>query len=203
VESGVTVVGEFPRSVFAGKPCEGNNNVGVVVDESMVKVHESEEGLNVLNFPQFWPIGNGLNFLCGHGESVGRESETEVLGGGGMELTFLWLGKEIVLLEALEDFTDDVIQIDDNADIEEIREDAIDELLESHGRICQAEGHDIPLKGTIPHAEHSFPFITFCNADQVVRVAEINLRVDLGLARGIKEVRYQREWVAVFLGQLV
>ena len=34
-------------------------------------------------------------------------------------------------------------------------------------------------------------------------MAEINLRVDLGLARGIEEVSYQREWVAVFLGQLV
>ena len=185
------------------------------MDESTVKVCESEEGLNVLNFPWFQPIGNGLNFLCGHGESVRRETEPEVLSGGGMELTLLWLGEEIVLSEALEDFADvflmglevlgvyqDVIQIDDNADIEEIRKDAIDKSLESCRSICQAEGHDIPLKGTIPRAEHGFPFITFCNADQVVRVAEINLRVDLGLARGIEEVRYQREWVVVFLGQL-
>ena len=116
-----------------GKPREGNNDVGVVVDESMVEVCKSKEGLNVLNFPRFWPIGNGLNFLHRHGESVGRETETEVLGGGGMELTFLWLGEEIVLSEASEDFADvflmglevlgvyqDVIQIDDNTDIEEI-----------------------------------------------------------------------------------
>ena len=59
------------------------------MDESMVEVHESEEGLDVLNFSQFWPIGDGLNFLRRHGESIGRETETEVLGGGGMELTFL------------------------------------------------------------------------------------------------------------------
>ena len=102
----MTVIGEFPRSVFAGKLHEGNDDVGVVVDESMVKVHKSEEGLNVLNFLRFWPIRNGLNFLCRHGESIGRETETEVLGGGGMELTLFWLGKEIVLLEASEDFAD-------------------------------------------------------------------------------------------------
>ena len=72
----------------------------------MVKVRESEEGLNVLNFLQFQPIRDGLNFLHGHGESIGRETETKVLGEGGMELTFLWLGKEIVLLEVSEDFTD-------------------------------------------------------------------------------------------------
>ena len=106
VESGATIVSEFPRSVFAGKPCERNDNVGVVVDELTVKVHESEEGLNVLNFLWFWPIRDGLNFLCGHGESIGRETETEVLGGGGIELTFLWLGEEIVFAEASEDFTD-------------------------------------------------------------------------------------------------
>ena len=186
------------------------------MDELTIEVHESEEGLDVLNFPWFWPVGNGLNFLRRHGEFVGRETETEVLSGGGMELTFLWLGKEIVLSEALEDFADvflmglkvlgvyqDVIQIDNNADIKEICEDTIDESLKGCGSICQAEGHDIPLEGTIPRAERGFPFITFCNADQVVCMVEINLRVDLGLARGIEEVRYQREWVAVFLGQLV
>ena len=103
-ESGATVISEFPRSVFAGKPHERNNDVGVVVDESTVEVRESKEGLNVLNLPWFQPIGNGLNFLRRHGESIGRETETEVLGGGGMELTFLWLGEEIVLSETLEDF---------------------------------------------------------------------------------------------------
>ena len=106
VESRVTVVSEFPRSVFAGKLCERNDNIGVVMDESMVEVHESKEGLNVLNFPQFQPIRNGLDFLRRHGQSIGGKTETEVLSGGGMELTFLWLAKKIVLLEALEDFTD-------------------------------------------------------------------------------------------------
>ena len=38
--------------------------------------------------------------------TVGRETETEVLGGGGMELTFLRLGEEIVLSETSEDFVD-------------------------------------------------------------------------------------------------
>ena len=174
------------------------------MDESKVEVHESEEGLEV------------LNFLRRHGESIGRETETEVLSGGGMELTFLWLGKEIVLSEALEDFVDmflmglkvlgvyqDVIQIDDNADIKEIHEDTIDESLKSCRSICQAEGHDIPLEGPISCAKCGFPFITFGNADQVVRVAQINLRVDLGLARGIKEIGDKGKWVAVFLSQLV
>ena len=44
VENGATVVGEFPRSVFAGKLHERNDDVGVVVDEMTVEVCESEEG---------------------------------------------------------------------------------------------------------------------------------------------------------------
>ncbi|KIM65046.1 hypothetical protein SCLCIDRAFT_113814, partial [Scleroderma citrinum Foug A] len=106
VESRVAIISEFPRSVFAGKPRERDDDVGVVMDESMVEVRESKEGLDVLNLPQFQPIGDGLDFLCRHRESVGREAESKVLGGGGMELTFLWFGKEIVFAEALEDFTD-------------------------------------------------------------------------------------------------
>ena len=51
--------------------------------------------------------------------------------------------------------------------------------------------------------ERSFPFITFSNVDQVVCVAEINLRVDLGLARGIQEIRDKGKWIVVFLSQLV
>ena len=72
----------------------------------MVEVRESEEGLDVLYFPRFRPIGDGLNVLHRHGESVRRETETEVLSGSSMELTFFWLGKEIVFLEVLEDFVD-------------------------------------------------------------------------------------------------
>ena len=133
-----------------------------------------------------------------------------------MELTFLWLGEEIVLSEVSEDFADvflmglkvlgvyqDVIQIDNYTDVKEVHEDAIDELLESCRSICQAEGHDIPLEGTISHAEHGFPFITFGNADQVVHVAQINLRVDLCLARGIEEIGDKGKWIAIFLSQLI
>ena len=72
----------------------------------MVEVHESKEELDVLHFLWFWPIGDGLNFLCRHGKSIGRKTETKVLSGGGMELTFLWLGEEIVLSEVSEDFAD-------------------------------------------------------------------------------------------------
>ncbi|KIM50208.1 hypothetical protein SCLCIDRAFT_146123, partial [Scleroderma citrinum Foug A] len=183
VESGATVVSEFPRSVFAGKPREGNDNVGVIVDESTVEVRESEEGLNVLNFPRFRPVGNGLNFLRGHRESVGRKTETEVLGRGGMEFTFLWFGEEIVLSETSKDVAD--VFLMGLEVLREIREDAIDESLKSRRGISQAKRHDIPFEGPISRAERGLPFISFSNADQMVRVAKINFTIDLGLARRV------------------
>ena len=49
VESGVAIIGEFPRSVFVGKPHERNDNVGVVMDETMVEVHKSKEGVKTMS----------------------------------------------------------------------------------------------------------------------------------------------------------
>ena len=122
---------EIPRSVFAGKPREWYDNVGVVVNEMTVEVRETKEGLDVLHLVGFRPIGDGFHLIGGHGQSIGGKAEPKVFGGGGMELTILRFGEEIVFLEMSEDFADmslmgfnilriyeDVIQIDDNADIE-------------------------------------------------------------------------------------
>jgi len=131
IERGATSRGEIPRSVFVGKLREWYDNVGVVVNETMVEVCETEEGLDVLHLAGFRPIRDGFHLICRHGQSIGGKAEPKVFSGGGMELTFLRFGKEIVFPEVLEDFVDmllmgfnilriyeDVIQIDDNADIE-------------------------------------------------------------------------------------
>ncbi|KIM65165.1 hypothetical protein SCLCIDRAFT_113434, partial [Scleroderma citrinum Foug A] len=109
-----------------------------------------------------------------------------VLGGGGMKLTFLWFGEEIVFVEASEDFTD--VFLMGLEVLGEVCKNTINKLLEGHRSICQAEGYDIPLEGPISCVECGFPFINLCNVDQMVHIAEIDLGVDLGLARGIEEV---------------
>ena len=89
-----------------GKLHEGNDNVGVVVDEATVEVRETEEGLDVLHLVGFWPIGDGFDLVSRHGESVGGKAESEVFSGSSVEFTFLRFGEEIVFSEALEDFAD-------------------------------------------------------------------------------------------------
>ena len=49
LESDATVVRERPRDSLPGKVGKGNHNLGVLMDEAMVEVHKTEEGLDVLN----------------------------------------------------------------------------------------------------------------------------------------------------------
>jgi len=106
VKGGATVLTKIPRNVFAGKPRERYDNVGVVENEAMVEVRKTEEGLDVLHLAGFWPVGDGFDFVGGHGEAIGREAEAQVFGGGGMEFALFQFSKEIMLAEASEDFAD-------------------------------------------------------------------------------------------------
>ena len=72
----------------------------------MVKIRKTEEGLDVFNLAGFWPVGDGFDFVGGHGKAIGGEAEAQVFSRGGMEFTFFQLGKEVMLVEASEDFTD-------------------------------------------------------------------------------------------------
>ena len=106
VKGGATILTKIPRNVFVGKPCERYNDVGVVKNEATVEVRKTEEGLDVLHLAGFWPVGDGFDFISGHGKAIGGEAEAQVFSRGGMELAFFQLSKEVMLAEALEDFTD-------------------------------------------------------------------------------------------------
>jgi len=54
----------------------------------------------------FWPVGDGFDFVGGHGKAIRGEAEAQVFSRGGMELAFFRLSKEVMLVEASEDFTD-------------------------------------------------------------------------------------------------
>jgi len=106
VKGGATVLTKIPRNVFAGKPRERYDNVGAVENEATVEVRKTEEGLDVLHLAGFWPVGDGFDFVGGHGKPIGGEAEAQVFTRGGMEFTFFRFSKEIILPEASEDFAD-------------------------------------------------------------------------------------------------
>ena len=76
-------------------------------------------------------------------------------------------------------------------------------MLESGRSIGETEGHNTPLEGTIVGTEGSLPFVPFMDPDKVVCVPEINLCEKLGLTRAIQEVGDVREWITVFLCDLI
>ena len=71
-----------------------------------------------------------------------------------------------------------VIQVDNDIDVHHIGEDVIHELLKSCGGISKAFWHYQPLKGSISSLEGGLPFVSCCNANQMVRVLEVDFSVD-------------------------
>jgi len=62
VECGVGLGIPVPRRIFAGEASEGYNNVRVVENEMSVEVGKAEEGLNLLEILQSWPLENSIDF---------------------------------------------------------------------------------------------------------------------------------------------
>ena len=75
----------------------------------------------------------------------------------------------------------DVIQVNEDAYIQEIQEDVVHEALKSSRSIGKCERHDIPFKRSVASAEGGFPFIALVDPDKVVSVLQIDLGIDLSL----------------------
>src|SRR5882672_1884492 len=167
----MALIGKVPRGTLSGKTCEWNGDFGISINETMVEVGKTEEGLNVLDFSGFRPILDYLDFVLGHGEAFGRQHISKVFAGSDMELTFVCTGKKSISAESAKYFSDvslvfgnvvrvdeDVIQIDDDNDINHVREDVIHKPLESCRSISKPFRHYQPLKRSIASLECSLPF---------------------------------------------
>ncbi|KIN96382.1 hypothetical protein M404DRAFT_163296 [Pisolithus tinctorius Marx 270] len=197
-EGRVAFLGKVPRSTLLCEVSEQNDDVRVVINESSVEVCKAKEELDVLHLPQLRPVMDCLNFLSGHGETGGRENVAKVLDGVRVELALLWLGIETMLSKAAE-YLFYVIMVYHNADMEHVCKDTIDKLLESHRHVSQTTGHYPPLIRTIMSMESGFPFISICDADQMIGMAEDDLCVDFSVAWRVKQVRDEwqqcRKWI--------
>ena len=133
-----------------------------------------------------------------------------------MKFTFVRASVKSVGAETPEDFADmgavfvgvvgvdeDVVEVNYHADIDEIGEYVVHEPLESSGGVRETERHDAPFEGAISCAEGGFPFVSGCDADQMIRVPEINLGIDTGLPRRIEEIGYQRKRIPILPSDFV
>src|SRR5882724_10523931 len=172
-KGGLALIGEMPWGTLVGKMHERDCDFGISVDETTVEVGKAKERLNILDFPQYWPILNDLNFVWGHGEAFGRQHISEVFTGSDMELTFVCTGKKSVSAESAEYFLNvefvlgnivginkDVVQIYDDYDVNHICENVVHKSLKSAGALSKPFRHYQPLKGTVVGSECSLPFVS-------------------------------------------
>ena len=61
-----TFQSEVPSDPLSSQTCERNCNIGIVKNESPIKICKSEKGLDVLDFVQFGPFLDGLDLIIGH-----------------------------------------------------------------------------------------------------------------------------------------
>ena len=83
---------------------------------------------------------------------------------------------------------EDVIQVYQHAYIEQVTEDVIHKTLKSGRCIRKSKGHDTPFEGAVAGAESGFPFIALSDTDQVVRMTEVNFRIESCLSQAVEEV---------------
>jgi len=154
--------------------------------------------LNVLDFPWFWPLLDGLYLVGSHREAGRRQNVTEIFNAFAIELALLGFSIQSVFPQAAEDFFNlfmvsgligridkNIVKIYDNANVQHVHENVVHEALKSPGSVGQAEGHNQPLEGSVLGAKGGFPFVTFPDADEVIGVPQINLGIDPRLARRI------------------
>ena len=72
----------------------------------------------------------------------------------------------------------DVVQIVNDIDIYHICENVVHEPLKSCGSVSKAFWHYQPLERSVSSPESGFPFVSFGNAYEMIRVPEIDFGVD-------------------------
>src|SRR5467141_1183935 len=162
----MALIGKVPGGTLTGKTCKWNSDFGISVNEMMVEVGKTEEGLNILDFPGFGPILDNLDLVWGHGEAFGRQHVSEVFSGSDVELAFVCTGKKSISMESSEYFPnmsfvlrnvvgidEDVVQIDDDNDINHIHKDVIHKSLKSCWCISKPFRNYQPLERTILGSE--------------------------------------------------
>ena len=80
---------------------------------------------------------------------------------------------------------DDVIQIDNNVDIQALRQDTIDVGLEGCRSIGEAEGQDLIFEMTVPGPECSLPLVALLDAHTMVCGSDIQCSIYRGFAQAI------------------
>ena len=91
----------------------------------------------------------------------------------------------------------------EDAYIEHVREDVIDEVLKSCQCISQTEGHNTPFERAVVGVKGSFPFVTFIDSNKVVGVLQVDFGIHGCLLWAVEEIRDVQKQILVFVGDFI
>src|SRR5260221_5697541 len=122
---------------------EGVSDFREVLDEPLVEVHKSYEGLDILYFHQLWPVHDSLDFNGVHRYTVFGDDESEVVHLSTFEFAFLWSEEQLVGMEGLEYLSSDPLMVCKGGGVDE---DVVHHHLEDGWQVTQSQEHDEQLK---------------------------------------------------------
>ena len=118
-----------------------------------------------------------------------------------MKFAFICTGEKAVSAKSPQHFPDmafmlcevvridqDVIQIDNDIDVYHIRENVVHESSKSCRSVSKAFRHYQPLERSVSSPESCFPFVSFGNAYEMIRVPEIDFGVDSSFSWCVQQV---------------
>src|SRR5260370_26386769 len=98
---------------------EGASDFGEVLDEPLVEVHKSYEGLDILYFRQLWPVCDSLDFNGVHCYMVFGDGKSKVVHLLMFKFAFLWLEEQLVGTEGLEYLSSDLPMVCEGGGVDE------------------------------------------------------------------------------------
>src|SRR5260370_41140220 len=145
------------------------------------EVHKSYEGLDILYFPQLWPVHDSLDFNRVHHYMVFGDDEPKVVHLLTFKFAFFWLEEQLVGTEGLEYLSSDPPMVHKGGRVDEDvvhvangfividkgAEDVVHHCLEGSWQVAQSKEHDKWLEESLVHGEGCLPFIPFLQSDIV------------------------------------
>ena len=92
--------------ILTRESSERNSHIGVISNESTIKISEPEEKLDLLDFSWGRPIANDLNFQFVHLETVRADDKAKEIRRLDVEFAPLDFRVEIIVAESAQDFAD-------------------------------------------------------------------------------------------------
>ncbi len=142
-----------------------------VLHKSSVKVVETQESLELLDWLWLGPVSDGLDLPL---VVIHTDDVTKKLDRGAMELTFLELKVELMFPYQY------IVYVHYDKSVEELPEHLVHEPLENRRRVGEAIQHKLIFIVASRGDERSLPLIALPDWNKIIHTLQVQLREDVG-----------------------